>query len=36
MTGKVGGGEVGGNLGGGGIIWFSGGTKVGSVVANRV
>ena len=36
MTGKVGGGgEVGGNLGGG-IIWFSGGTKVGSVVANRV
>ena len=35
MTGKV---EGGGRrkFGGGGIIWFSGGTKVVSVVANRV
>ena len=35
MTGKVGGGRS-EEIWGGGIIWFSGGTKVGSVVANRV
>ena len=36
MTGKVGGGRSEEIWGGGGIIWFSGGTKVGSVVASRV